>query len=200
MSSLIRPRRVHYILPLLVLLVGSLAGYRAFTARLAAIGGGLSGVAVPGERVVVFPRSGHHTLFLELHGAGGNGLLAGRGPEGIVCSIRSEAGGEPLALGRSWLRLRFATPERRGVSLYDFHVPAPGKYRVAVSYTDADTTPGQVVLVGEGFCGDLRRDVALLLGVPAAAIAAGIVGLAIVFFLRERSKKGIYGRFGRTRY
>lgn len=195
MSSLIRPPRVHYILPLLVLLVGTLAGYRAFTARLAAVGGALSGIAVPGERLIVFPRSGHYTLFLELRG-GGNRLLAGRGPEGIACSIMPEAGGEPLALQRSWLRIQFASPERRGVSLYDFHVAAPGRYRVAVSYTDADTTPGRVVLVGEGFFGDLRRDVVLLLGVPAAAIAAGIAGLAIVFLLRERSKKGIYGRFG----
>ena len=38
---------------------------------------------------------------------------------------------------------------------------------MAVSYTDADATPGRVVLIGEGFFGDLRRDVALLLGVDA---------------------------------
>lgn len=196
MSSLIRPYRVHYILPLLVLLVGLLVGYRAFTARLTAVGGGLSEIAVPGERVVVFPRSGHYTLFLELRGAVANRLLAGRGPEGITCSILPEAGGEALALRRSWLRIQFASPERRGASLFDFHVAASGRYRVAVSYTDADTTPGRVVLVGEGFFGDLRRDVALLLGLPAAAIAAGLAGLVIVFLLRERSKKGIYGRFG----
>ena len=199
MSSLIRPPKVHYILPLLVLLVGTLAGYRAFSARLAAIGGEVSGIAVPGERSVVFPRPGHHTLFLELKGAGGNRLLAGRGPEGIVCSIRPEAGGAPLALQRSWLRIQFESPERRGVSLYDFHVVTPGRYRVAVSYADADTTAGRVVLVGEGFFGDMRRDLLLLLGVPAAAIAAGIAGIAVVFLMRERSKKGIYGRFGSRR-
>ena len=190
---------MHYILPLLVLLVGGLAGYRAFSARLAAIGGGLSGIAVPGERIVVFPRSGHHTLFLELKGSGWSGLLAGRGPEGIVCTISPESGGEPLAMRRWWVRIKLSSPERRGVSLYDFQVPAPGRYRVAVRYADADATPGRVVLVGEGLFGDLRREVALLLGVPAAAITAGLAGIAVVFLMRERSKKGIYGRYGPKR-
>jgi hypothetical protein len=199
MSSLIRPARVHYILPLLVLLVGSLAAYRAFSARLTAIGGELSGIAVPGERVVAFPRSGHHTVFVELRGAGLNRLLAGRGPEGLVCTIRPEAGGEPLPLQRSWLRVQVALPERRGVSLYDFSVRTPGQYRVAVSYADADTTPGRIVLIGEGVFGDLRREVLLSLGVPAAAMAAGIAGIIVVFLMRERSKKWIYGRFGSKR-
>jgi hypothetical protein len=126
-------------------------------------------------------------------------LLAGRGPEGLVCSIRPESGGEPLAMRRWWVRVSFSSPERRGVSLYDFQVPAPGRYRVAASYADADATPGRVVLVGEGLFGDLRREVALPLGVPAAAIAAGLGGLAVVFLLRERSKKGIYGRYGPKR-
>ena len=103
----------------------------------------------------------------------------------------------PIPARSTWLPLRYSVAEQAGIQVFDFWVAEPGRYELSARYPEGKPGPQVVLAVGEGFLGnpwELRRTT---LGFAGLCVLIGALVAVVVLVRRERSRKEIYGRFGR---
>lgn len=197
MRPLVLPRTRYYAIGVVLLVLAVIAGLRFYQRRLEAFPPGLVQVVAPGNAEVEFPRPGHGTVFLEPRSVVDGGLFLTPEDPGRLEIMVHGPDGKPVPLLRSWVPVRYELDQRAGVALFEFRIRTPGRYRLEAAYPPGTAGGSMVLAVGYGLLGDLSGSTLRSLAVIGALALAGLVALITVERLRARSRRGIYGRFGR---
>ena len=198
MSSLIQPRARYYGIGVTFLVLAVLVGVRFYGQRIETIPLALTQGVVPGSIDLHFPKAGHGTIFLEYRSVVGDGLfLTPDDPGNLACTLVSATTGEEVGLEPALVPIRYALDRRSGRALYDFWIETAGIYRLRGAYPPGTTGGSMVLAGGYGLLGDLSSTILGSLGVALGLAAVGVVALAIVAVRRSRTRREIYGRFGR---
>ena len=198
MSSLIQPRARYYGIGATFLVLSGFVGGHFYRQRIEAIPVGLTQGVVPGSMDLDFPEAGHGTIFLEYRSVVGDGLfLTPDDPGSLACTLVSVTTGEEVGLEPALVPIRYALDQRSGRALYDFWIETAGTYRLRGEYPPGTTGGSMVLAGGYGLLGDLSSTILGSLGVALGLAAVGFVALAIVAARRSRTRREIYGRFGR---
>ena len=198
MRPLIHPGKWYYVAGVAFLVIAGFAGFRFYQQRTDAVFEGLTRVVVPGAGRVVFPASGHGAVFLEYRSiVGDRYFLTPDDLGGLSCTLVSRATGAEVELHRAWLPLRYALDLQSGRAVFDFWVDEPGTYELRGTYPQETVGGSMVLSVGYGLLGDLSGTILGGLAAVAGLVLAGVVWITIVAVMRGRSRREIYGRFGR---
>ena len=198
MPPLIRPGKPYYLIGLILLVLAGFAADRFYRLRLEAVPPDLVQVVVPGSVDLDFPRPGHGTIFLEYRSAVGDRyFLTPDDPGRLACTLTSRDTGAAIDLQGAWLPVRYTLERRSGLAIFDFWVGEPGAYTLSGKFPPGSPGTSMVLAGGYGVLGDLSGTVLGSLGAVAGLAIAGLVSVSVVAVRRGRSRRGIYGRFGR---
>jgi hypothetical protein len=179
------PGRKWYVIALAVLVLGAVvAGVFVFS-RIHGLRSGVQQVVVPGEAELVFDAPGTYTIYHERTSVVDGRVFSSSDVSGMQVELFSVVTGEPVELRTPQASSSYSLGGREGVSIFDFDVDRPGRYRLVTLSPQGRGADRAVFAVGRGFVGKILMTAVIAVVIAFAAFLLAVT-IATVTFLRRR--------------
>jgi len=183
------PGRGPYVVAGLILVVGIASFVFFLLSRLNGLTDELIQVVVPGEQDLTLSEPGNYTIFHEHRSVVGNRVYSSGAPlSGLLCSLTSNATGEPIALTPVSSSSHYDVGGRSGNSVFEFQIVEPGSYHFSARYPGGEQGPATVLAVGHGFMKKILMTVFPAIGIMFGTMALS-AGIIVATFLKRRRAK-----------
>jgi len=143
-------------------------------------------VVVPGSSVLTLDKPGAYTIYHERKTFVDGQYYASDSIEGLRIGLAAEATGNPVKLVEPSSSSNYTMGNRKGVSILEFKIEQPGRYRMTTALASGRTEPKAVLAVEQGMMGALFS---MLFGTLAIAFGGyGVAGLIVLVTLWQQSK------------
>lgn len=190
MTQEIKPRRVWYLVPLVLLLAGGIPAALMIRDGVRGVGSELERTVAPGPGTVDLDKAGRWTVFYEYrsHFRGGP-ITAPRRAPSFQILLRSQSSGVERTVLPSNADFNYNLPTGAGYSIGYVDIDEPGLYTVEAE-TGIPETPPSVLAFGHE---KGRSVVRLVAGIVVAGLTAfaALLAFALIVFFRSRAKRKI---------
>jgi hypothetical protein len=136
---------------------------------------------------------GRYTIFLENVSSVDGKVYVSQSISGLKITVTSVETGQPVALEAN-TGMSYSYSSHSGISIYDFDIETPGRYRFEAAYENGASEPEVVLAVGRGFFQWLFITIVAGLGLAFGGIASLAGAVFLLVFVRQKRKVALEGR------
>ncbi len=182
------PGRKWYWIAGAVGVVGAAAFVYFLLTGIGGLGDGLQQMLAPGKAEIALEKPGTYTIFHEHESVfEGRYYSSPRIVSGLSIGVVSSVGGEPATVRAASTNATYTLAGRAGVSILEFEIAEPGRYRISAAYTDGRSTPKLVLAIGHDFVGKLMVTIFGGIGIMVAGLGGAGAIVAITYVKRDRA-------------
>jgi hypothetical protein len=149
--------------------------------RLGSVDAGMIRVVVPGNGTLELDKPGTYTIFHEKQSVVDGRFYASDSVAGLRVDVVAAATGARVRLEPS-TDTSYSIGSRKGVSLLDFNVDQPGRYRLTASMANGEA----VLAIGQGMVSGIFALVGGTIAIAFAGLA--LAGIIVAFVIWQRMK------------
>ena len=152
------------------------------------LGDGLQQMLAPGKAEIALEKPGTYTIFHEHESVFEGRYYSSPGVvSGLSIGVVSSVGGEPATVRAASTNATYSLAGRAGVSILEFEIAEPGRYRISAAYADGRSAPKVVLAIGHDFTGKLMVTIFGGIGIMFASLGGAGAIIAITYIKRDRA-------------
>ncbi len=169
-------------------MVGAAAFVYLLVTGIGGLGDGLQQMLAPGKAEIALEKPGTYTIFHEHESVFEGRYYSSPGVvSGLSIGIVSSVCGEPATVRAASTNATYSLAGRAGVSILEFEIAEPGRYRISAAYADGRSAPKVVLAIGHDFMGKLMVTIFGGIGIMFASLGGAGAIIAITYIKRDRA-------------
>jgi hypothetical protein len=176
---------------LAALLAGTIRAGMAIWSGIPRMQNALTRIVVPGTSELTLAEPGSYTIYHEYESVIDGRIYSSQNISGLEVGLVEEDGGAMIPIVPSSGSTRYSVSGHSGVSVLNFTISLPGKYRLTAAYGAGRSGPTTVLAIGQGLLGRLLLTIFAAIGLSFAGFGAALAIGLITFFKRRRMQRAI---------